>query len=821
MDKNCFEMKMKQRTAVAILFMVLIGMFPAICAGNVVTEGKIMTLKDRMDEIQTRHGVSFVYDSSLELGMPCVGGGIDGLDLRQSLEKTFLDTGIDWKIRRRHVVLNLAQAKEVSLDIAGETVEERRDTIAESRITSDKYRRQNSVQTGMTRIDSVKFNPGFAFLSSPDVIKTLQQLPGVASGSELMSGLYVHGGTGYDNLFLLDGVPLYQVSHLVGLFSSFNTDVVESLDFYKSGFPACYGGRLSSVVDVKTKDGDFDSYHGIFSIGLIDGRIQYEGPIVKDRTSFNVSMRRSWLDIVTTPAMAIVNATREDKSYKTNLWYSFWDINGKVSHKFSEDNKLVFNVYSGADMFKLKTRYSYDEDSGNAEGKTYGDDVADILTDWGNFTASLTWNNRVDDRFRYGMTAYYTHYRGKFGFLTGSENEDADGVNVEEKVEENNLSRISDIGVRADFDWSPAERHLLRFGTTYQYHLYNPYRENIQTITLAGGSGTPFKRTDYCRYDGHEAAVYAEDEMSLAPWLGASLGLRYVIFGVKGKAYHSVEPRAALRFSMGKAVTAKVSYTEMSQFSHQISTMYMDLPSNGWMPSTSKVSPMYSRQIAGGVYMALPHNVRLNIEGYYKTMDNLREYYGPDTMFPPLDDWENSFKKGKGRAYGAEVEAGWKTGRLDLAVYYTLSWSKRKFDDFYYDWYLDRNDNRHKFTVNFSYRFSGKFDMYAAWNYHTGNRFTAPTYMIDYETAIGSGDRFLNEEPYNVSLPDYHRLDIGFNFRKKTKRGNEGIWNLSIYNAYCRTNPIGGSVSIENGRFYGFATGIIPIIPSFSYTLKF
>ena len=265
---------------------------PACIAADTV-QRRIMTLKDRIDTLQSRYGVSFVYDSSINLDFPYTGGPADMEDsLEKALEKTFRNTGVLWRLKRKYVILEQAPAVEVRDSIAGNTMEavERRDTITESRISTDRYRREvNRTQTGLEHIDGGKFNSGFAFLSSPDVIKTLQNLPGVASGNELLSGLYVHGGTGNDNLFLLDGVPLYNVSHLAGLFSSFNTDVVESLDFYKSGFPARYGGRLSSVVDVKTRDGDFEDYHGVFSIGLIDGRLQYEGPIVKGKTSFNVT----------------------------------------------------------------------------------------------------------------------------------------------------------------------------------------------------------------------------------------------------------------------------------------------------------------------------------------------------------------------------------------------------------------------------------------------------------------------------------------------------------------------------------------------------
>ena len=301
---------------------------------------------------------------------------------------------------------------------------------------------------------------------------------------------------------------------------------------------------------------------------------------------------------------------------------------------------------------------------------------------------------------------------------------------------------------------------------------------------------------------------------------------------MEGKVRHAVEPRAALRFQLAPQAVFKVSYTEMNQFSHQVSSIYIDLPTSSWMPSTAEISPMHSRQLAVGLYLTLPHNIKVNAEGFYKTMSHLREYSGPSSVFPPLGHWEEAFSEGRGKAYGAEIEAMWSNGKLDISAYYTLSWSLRRFDDFYRGWYPDRNDNRHKFTIEAAWRFNSRIDMYAAWNYHTGNRITVPTHRIDYESDVvmidghpsfSGGDMFLFSSPYNAKLPDYHRLDVGVNFRKKTRRGNERIWNLSVYNLYCRPNAIYGSANPHygGGKDAGYATGMIPIIPTFSYILKF
>ncbi len=799
---------------------------------------RIATLKDKVESLESEYGVRFVYSSDINLERPYIGvraeaaenavesGSAEGLEA--ALDRVFRGTGISWKKHRRYIMLGLEPPIEVRDSIrtmAGtDGIPERTDTIAESRITTDRYIREiNRTQTGLTRIDGEKFNRGFAFLSSPDLIKTIQSLPGVAGGTELMSGLYVHGGTGTDNLFLLDGVPLYQVSHLAGLFSSFNTDVVESVDFYKSGFPARYGGRLSSVVDVRTREGDFEEYHGLFSIGLIDGRFQYEGPIVRGKTSFNVAMRRSWLDLIAVPVMGIMNASRND-GIKNSFVYAFWDLNGKVTHRFSDDDILSLNLYYGNDAFMFKsTSGNPGEQIGMDENQT-GDDSQKIRFNWGNVTASLDWNRRISEKLDSRVTAYFTRYASRTGIYDIMW--DQEGNTAYDRFDERTASNVSDIVLKADFRWTPSRMHRVRFGAAYQYHLFNPGRTSSESYVENGVEQSGTYQETRVRYDGHEPFLYIEDEMTFTDWFSMNAGLRYVLSAVKGKLYQSLEPRAALSFRIIPEAILKLSYTEMSQFSHQISSIYIDLPTSSWLPSTSKIAPMRSRQFSGGLYLSLPYSITVNIEGFYKTMDNLREYSGPTAIFPPLDRWEESFVKGKGKAYGLETEVSWSNEKLDMSAYYTLSWSKRKFDDFYSDWYLDRNDNRHKFTVNAAFRVNSRIDLYAAWNYHTGNRITLPSHRLDYEDVLSSGDRFVYSSPYNAKLPDYHRLDVGVNFRKRTKRGNERIWNLSIYNLYCRPNAITGSANPhynDNGSddYQGFATGIIPIIPTFGYTLKF
>lgn len=700
-------------------------------------------------------------------------------------------------------------------DLDSLEVEVRQDTLREAKITSDRAVTVARTQTGHKRLDNLDFIYGNVVFSSPDIIKSLQNLPGVSAGTELMSGLYVHGGEGSDNLFLLDGVPMYQISHLGGLFSSFNTDVVKGLDFYKSGFPARYGGRMSSVVDVTTRDGDFDRFHGSFMIGLIDGRLQFEGPIIKGKTSFNIAFRRSWLDAVLAPTVAYLNRNNKDGE-KIGGTYAFHDLNASVAHKFSDKDKLSLKFYYGRDRLKLSQKkpetFNYivvgDE---RTEMTASGEDEINADIAWGNLLASLNWSHIFNEDMYLNAAACYSGsnadvwYRWKDWRFENTEHHDA--------VDETNVSEVSDIAVRADLDWKLNGTHHLRMGTSYQHHIYNPSRNST-----VDNDGSLLKTTSGKKYDGDEFALYAEDEISIGKRLDLNAGLRYVIFSVPGRFRHRLEPRVAVSFRCSDNIDIKASYTHMNQFAHLISTHYLDVPTNCWLPSTADIEPMHSKQVAAGVYSRLPMNFRLNVEGYYKTMDNLLEYSGANSLFPPLDSWETSFHKGKGRAYGLETEFGWDSSNLSFTVYYTLSWSERKFEGIWHDWYPHRHDNRHKLTLMGLWKITEGIDLYANWNYNSGGWMTVPTHIYN------PGEVFdrVYTAPNNVNLPDYHRLDLGANFRKTTRRGNESIWNIGVYNAYCRKNVVFVAISErEDKSLYGEGRAIFPIIPSFSYTLKF
>ena len=418
-------------------------------------------MKKIIDAMQDMYHVNFVYDSSLASIKP-IRAPLSGSSLGENLKRVFSGIGIQWEIRDEYVLLFSQDSYTFSGYVCqenGETLinvtifdmntkkgtlsnehgffsitlpkgkhnirfsyigyqdvikelnlnsnyngivymKEGVASLSEIEVIGDLNSPFHTTQTGKVSLTSEQLNAEFSLLSSPDLVKTLQTIPGVSAGTELLSGMYVHGGKNDENLFLLDGTPLYQINHLGGLFSAFNTDIVKNVDFYKSGFPARYGGRLSSVVDVRTKEGDMKEFHGNFSLGLLDGRIQFEGPIIKNKTSFNVAMRRSWTDLFTAPIFFVLN--RSNPKDKKNLRYAFHDINGKITHRFSDRNKLSLSIYSGNDLLKVKARQIFEGSIMNADKEHYN---SDFKVTWGNLTAALAWNYQFTSKLSGRITA--------------------------------------------------------------------------------------------------------------------------------------------------------------------------------------------------------------------------------------------------------------------------------------------------------------------------------------------------------------------------------------------------------------------------------
>lgn len=868
--------------------LILISMLLGLLSSGLRAESSHsgVTVRQQMENIRQKYGVRFVYDSSVRLNMPYSGKAAGDGDLDSTLRELFSGTGLKWERNGNYVVIIPVKKYTLSgyvyedngetainatiFDLGtksgtltnehghysltlpegrhsvrfssfgcGEKVEEiylrgnmtqdvtlaPTNELEEVVVTADLNSPLSTTQTGKISLTAKDLNREYALMSSPDVVKIIQNLSGVAAGTELISGLYVHGGGNDENLFMLDGTPLYQVNHLGGLFSAFNTDVIKNIDFYKSGFPARYGGRLSSVVDVRTKDGNMSEYHGSFSIGLIDGRIQLEGPIVKNRTSFNFGIRRTWLDLLTIPGFALYNSSHNDEHI--TMRYAFHDINAKITHIFSERSRADINFYSGNDAFRTNDKVK------DISGEYYSD-ITKINLRWGNTTAALNWKYQFSPKLYSVFTAIYTYNRSHQDYLERyNVYNDADKT-LAGVTNTSNRSRatINDFGARMEFDYRPGQTHHIRTGANYLMHFFKPQSYASNNFAGDGVNMDTVARQIYHSLKGHELSVYAEDNIALGEQWRLNLGAHFTLFNIPNKTYASLQPRAAIRYQVSDRVTLKASYTRMSQYMHQLSNSYLNLPTDYWVPSTAKVAPSWSDQYAAGIYLMLPRGIRLSAEGYYKTLGRLIEYDGGTSLTPPYDDWEKHVRRGRGRAYGVELEAAYGNERLSLTAAYTLSWNERRFPSFHKGWYPEKFDNRHKLNLNLTYKIRPGIDAYAAWTFHSGNHMTVPQQLaiapelpapgIIHNPSYINDYHWIYEKPNNISLPAYHRLDLGINFRKTTRKGNERIWNISIYNAYCRMNPFLAKVEMmPDGSFRAKSTAVFPIIPSFSYTYKF
>ncbi len=439
-----------------------------------------------------------------------------------------------------------------------------------------------------------------ALLGETDIIKTLQLLPGVQSGSEGSTGLYVRGGAPDQNLILLDGVPVYNANHLFGFFSVFNSDATKSVQFFKGGFPARFGGKLSSVVDVRMNEGDEKAYHGNISLGLISSRIHLEGPIVKERTSFSFSTRRTYLDLLTLPLMK----SRDDGS---SFGYYFYDLNAKINHRFSDRSRLFLSVYSGKD--NLSAIATSDVPTG--EGRRL-ENVKTYLN-WGNTTMALRWNYVFNNKLFSNTTITYSKYNFNIESNNKFELPDLNQLNIDNYVFG---SGIKDLGCKIDFDFFPSPDHSIKFGSNYIYHNFKPGVKTVQSNS-ADNSGI-YKTFGDESIFAHDFSVYGEDDVTITPRLKANAGLRASVFNVQNTSYCSLEPRLSVNYLAGHNLSFKAAYSRMKQYIHLLTNSNLSLPTDLWVPVTNKIKPMTAGQVAISAVYRIATGLDLTVEGYYK-----------------------------------------------------------------------------------------------------------------------------------------------------------------------------------------------------------
>lgn len=638
-----------------------------------------------------------------------------------------------------------------------------------------------------------------------DILKTLQLLPGVQSAGEGSSGFYVRGGGPDQNLVLLDDAVVYNTGHLFGFFSVFNGDAIKDVTLIKGGAPANYGGRLSSVVDVSMKDGNMKEYHAEGGIGLIASRLTLEGPIDKNKGSFMISGRRTYIDVIAKPF------TKRLK----NTGYYFYDLNLKANYILGKHDRVYLSGYMGIDKFKFQN-----------ERGTFKADIP-----WGNRTGTLRWNHQFNDKLFVNTTLVYNDYNFASNF-----NQNTFAVKL--------ASGIKDYNAKSDFDYYTSFNHHFKAGFAYTHHTFIPNQISGQVDTVKLEPSNAFVKY------AHEAGAYILDDFEPTKWWKINLGLRYTWFGQIGpytgftlddngtatdsvkykkgelaKVYDGLEPRFNMRFELNDISSIKTSISKTYQYIHLISNNGSTLPTDVWVPSTYLVKPQMAWQYSAGYFHNfLDNKIETSVEVYYKDMRNQVQYkdgYTPNVISDP----ELSYVFGKGQAYGAEFFINKTQGKFTGWIGYTLAWTYQKFEKLNNgNEFPAKYDRRHDISVVGSYTFNKKWTISTVFVYGSGNTITLPTayYFIEGKPV----ELFSKLNGYR--LPAYHRMDISATYTPQhtKKRRWEGSWNFSVYNVYDHHNPYFLYVDVTGTVATGikatvYQVSILPILPSITYNFKF
>ncbi|GGG21246.1 TonB-dependent receptor [Pontibacter amylolyticus] len=645
---------------------------------------------------------------------------------------------------------------------------------------------QMSVETLTTR--EAKLLP--SLFGEVDLIKTLQLKPGVQSGGEGASGLYVRGGGPDQNLVLLDDAVVYNASHLFGFFSVFNPDAVESVDLYKGGFPAQFGGRLSSVLDVKMREGNQERIGVTGGLGLIASRLTVDGPIVKDKSSFILSGRRTYVDVFTRQ----INRLQEGKKdFNPIPDYYFYDLNGKANYKLGEKDELFVSGYYGRDFFG------------------FNDADFEFGFDWGNKVGALRWQHKFNPRFQVNTT------------LSGSSYQ----YNVSNKIDVfsfNLTSDIRDVALKTDFSLILDKGHTLQFGAMATRHAFTIGRLNFDSDddrqSFSAGND----------YEATEAAAYLADDFQVNSQLSLNYGLRLSAFNSGGKTYSALEPRASARYSLSERTSLKASYASMMQYIHLVANSGASLPTDIWYPSNDYVKPQRSQQVAAGIsHLFGEGRYMVTNELYYKWMHRQIDFRDGANLFVN-DKLEEEFLFGKGESYGNEVYLEKIKGRTTGWVGYTLSWSYRQFDGINEGRrFPTRYDRRHDVSVVVLHELSKRIHLTGAFVYGTGNAYSLPVARFAFQDVQGKNATVVPvySDRNSFRLAAFHRLDLGLVLKLKPKRGEADL-TFSAYNAYNRRNPyfvyfeqVKDEEDNETLGFRAKQVSLFPVIPAVTYNFKF
>ena len=689
-------------------------------------------------------------------------------------------------------IINVEENLKLNISLSQENEEKTSniDEVVISAVKKDKNLSTAQMGTETLSIKQIEKLP--VLFGEKDVMKTIQLLPGIKSNGEGSSGFSVRGGATDQNLILLDEAPVYNASHLLGFFSTFNSDALKDASIIKGNSPAQYGGRLSSVLDVKMKDGNNKDYNVTGGIGLISSRLSVEGPIQKEKSSFIVSGRRTYADV-------FLKATDDFKDSKLY----FYDLNLKANYQINENNRLYLSGYFGRDVLGL------------------GDTFA---TDWGNTTATLRWNSIINSKLFSNTSFIYSNYNYNVSL---SSNDNTFGLD----------SQIEDWNLKQDFTWFAGNKHSVRFGLQSIYHTISP-------SSASGTSVSSFPRNP--RYSW-ENAFYINDDFKATEKLTINYGLRLSMFSVLGgdtfntyengnitnseflekgkfgKTYVNLEPRITANYRINEVSSVKGGFSRNTQNLHLLSNSGSGNPTDQWIGSSYTVKPEISDQISAGYSRNFNNNdYELNAEIYYKSMQNQIDYKnGAQITFDTASDVESKLLFGKGRAYGLELIAKKKSGKLTGWISYTLSKTERKINGINdHEWYNARQDKTHDLSVVATYELNPKWSLSGLFLYSTGNAVTLPTgkYELNGQTVFQYSNRNADR------MPAYHRMDINATYEPVSDKRFKGSWSFGVYNIYGRQNAY--TINFEDnpdnpGTTRAMQTSLFRWVPNITYNFKF
>ncbi|MFT3824703.1 MAG: TonB-dependent receptor [Chitinophagaceae bacterium] len=693
-----------------------------------------------------------------------------------------------------HKTVEVVLDKNVKLNIA---LEQESASLQEVTVTAAaRGRSLSSPQMGLERLTIAETKNIPMLLGERDVLKTIQLLPGIKSAGEGNSGFFVRGGAADQNLILLDEAPVYNASHLLGFFSTFNSDAIKDIAVYKGGMPAQYGGRLSSVLDIKMNDGNNQDYSVSGGVGLISAKLNVEGPIQKDNSSFIVSGRRTYADMF----LKLSN----DTAVKNSRLY-FYDLNAKMNYKLGEKDRIYVSGYFGRDYMKYQN--------------TFG-------INWGNGTGTVRWNHVFNSKLFSNTSLIFSNYDYKIFVNIGANN-----FNI--------FSQIRDWNLKQEFQWYLNNRNTIRMGFNSIYHTIRP-GEITSSETSSINDLLLQKRYSW------ENSAWITNNWKATDNLNFTYGLRATAFSVLGagdfynidangkildtmhygsgdfvKTYFNLEPRVSASYQLNNSSSIKASYVRNVQNLHLISNSTTSTPTDKWVASTNIIKPEIADQVAIGYYKNLADNkYELTVEAYYKSMQNQIDYRDGADVYNN-DAIETQLLYGKGRAYGIEWLLKKKTGRFTGWLSYTLSKTERKIDGINNNqWYNARQDRTHDIAIVAMYKLNKKWTLSANWIFYTGDAVTFPSgkYRVDDQVV------FYYTERNGYRMPNYHRLDLGATLQLKQKKKFSSELAFSLFNAYGRQNAY--SISFRESkddpsRTEAVQTALFRFIPSVSYNFKF